>query len=264
LASPKPDSGGIVAIMVVVDSSKPVSDSALAPRLATGANHVWLRRMIRLGTWTFALGGAAFLGGLAQFAANLPQDAGRPSMRADAVVALTGGAQRIADGVALVTSGDGKRLLISGINEKAGRDEIVRHTPALADIMGCCVDLDYRARNTIGNAIEARRWARARGYRSIVVVTSNYHMPRTLAEFAHAMPGMQLVPHPVITDSVDVRRWWSSLHSGRVVASEYVKYVISQGRMLVETDPETSRFAIVIGGRKPISPKGAVESGAGS
>jgi uncharacterized SAM-binding protein YcdF (DUF218 family) len=210
------------------------------------------------------LGGAAFLGGLAQFSASLPRGDGGFSARADGVVALTGGSQRIADGVVLVTSGQGRRLLISGINEKAGRDEIIRHTPALADIMGCCVDLDYRARNTIGNAIEARRWARARGYSSIVVVTSNYHMPRTLAEFAHAMPGMALVPHPVITDSVDVTRWWATLSSARVVASEYVKYVISHARMMVESDPETSRFAVVIGGRKPISPKGAVENGAGS
>ncbi len=220
--------------------------------------------MLRLGGWSIALTGAAFLGGLAQFAASLPLGVARSGPHADGVVALTGGSQRIADGVALVTSGQGKRLLISGINEKAGRDEIVRHTPALADIMGCCVDLDYRARNTIGNAIEARRWARIRGYSSIMVVTSNYHMPRTLAEFAHAMPGVHLVPHPVVTDAVDVRRWWASLSSARVVSSEYVKYIVANARMLVERDPETSRFAVLTGGRKPISPKGAVEGAAGS
>jgi uncharacterized SAM-binding protein YcdF (DUF218 family) len=227
------------------------------------------RSRIRRSAVIWALTGCAtlaaivFVAGLIRFAGSLPHEKARLPVPTDGVVAVTGGPQRIADAVLLMAQGKSKRLLISGINEKAGRDEIIRHTPNLAPLMACCVDLDYRARNTIGNAIEARRWARARGYHSLTVVTSNYHMPRTLVEFAHAMPGVTLLPYPVETEAVDVSRWWMSLSSGKVVMSEYIKYLAARGRMLLETDPEHSRFAVLISGRKPISPKGAVESDMG-
>lgn len=177
--------------------------------------------------------------------------------RTDAIVVVTGGSQRVGDAIGLLGADRGSRLLISGVNEKTGREELAKLNPSSRELMACCVDLDYRARNTIGNAIEARRWARQHKFASLLLVTSNYHMPRTVAEFAHAMPGVRIVPHPVVTDQIDTAGWWNEWRTIKVLVPEYLKYIVARLRGLVEKDPETSRLSIIIGGRKPVSPKPA-------
>lgn len=176
--------------------------------------------------------------------------------QADAIVALTGGSNRIGDAIDLLQTRHGKRLLISGVNEKTTREELARLHPAGRDMISCCVDLDYRARNTIGNAIEARRWARANNFGTMLVVTSNYHLPRTMLEFQHAMPGIRLTAHPVVNDMMAAERWWRDPGVARIVWIEYVKYLIAWTRSKFEADPETSRLSIIVGGRKPVSPRG--------
>src|SRR5208282_3853957 len=89
----------------------------------------------------------------------------------------------------------------------------------------CCADLGFSAMSTHGNAAEAATWARAHGYRSLVIVTANYHMPRSLHEFAVQMPGMRLLAYPVEQDDVDVDEWWSDPHTMRVLHVEYAKYL---------------------------------------
>ena len=79
---------------------------------------------------------------------------------------LTGGASRIADAIDLLAAGRGKRLLISGVHRTTTTTEIARINPRYQGLVACCVDLDYSAVNTVGNAIETRRWARARGFTS--------------------------------------------------------------------------------------------------
>ncbi|WP_076440982.1 MULTISPECIES: YdcF family protein [unclassified Bosea (in: a-proteobacteria)] len=175
--------------------------------------------------------------------------------RTDAIVVVTGGSQRVGDAIGLLGADRGARLLISGVNEKTSREELARLNPAARDLLACCVDLDYRARNTIGNAIETRRWVRQHRFQSLLVVTSNYHMPRTLAEFAHAMPGVRLVAHPVVTDQLDSTGWWRRWATVKVLVPEYVKFRVSRLRSLFESDPESSRLSVIIGGRKPVSPK---------
>ena len=59
----------------------------------------------------------------------------------------------------------------------------------------CCVDIDHSATNTIGNAIETRRWVKARGFQSLIVVTANFHMPRAMVELGHELPDVALVPY---------------------------------------------------------------------
>lgn len=197
---------------------------------------------------------AAALGlGYVRFAAAISGQEPAAVPRTDAIVVVTGGSQRVDDAIGLLGAERGSRLLISGVNEKTNREELARLNPAARDLLACCVDLDYRARNTTGNAIEARRWARSHGFRSLLVVTSNYHMPRVLAEFTHAMPGLRLVPHPVVTDQIDIGGWWHRWSTLKVLVPEYGKYLAARLRSLVENDPETSRLSTIIGGRKPVS-----------
>ena len=171
------------------------------------------------------------------------------------IVVLTGGSQRLTDALGLLASGHGRRLLISGVHQKTSRDEIARIAGYRGDKLECCADLGKSARNTIGNAIEARRWARENGFRSLIVVTSNYHMPRTLGEFAHVMGDIEVVGYPVVSDSVDMTRLWADPGALRLIASEYVKYVISRARRSIEGDPEHSRLPTLVGRQKPVGPQ---------
>jgi uncharacterized SAM-binding protein YcdF (DUF218 family) len=102
------------------------------------------------------------------------------------------------------------------------------------------VDFDH-SRNTLGNAIETKRWAENRGFRSIIVVTSNYHMPRALAEIAHQLPGVELVPYPVVTAKQRAEPWWRTVAAARLMVFEYVKFVFAKLRMEILPDarPET-------------------------
>lgn len=195
----------------------------------------------------------ALAGGLLTFAACLTQLERVPAGRADGIVALTGGAQRIGDAIDLLAGGYGRRLLITGVNERTSRDEIARLNPSQRHWIDCCVDLDYRARNTIGNAIETRRWMRRNRFDTVAVVTSNYHMPRTLIELDHALMGSsRVVPHPVVTEEFDAARWWQHPASARLLAAEYLKFLAAWLRTRFEGDPEHSRAAILIGRGKPV------------
>ncbi|MDP3254975.1 MAG: YdcF family protein [Bosea sp. (in: a-proteobacteria)] len=214
--------------------------------------------MIVLGALALSLAcGLALLFGYIRFASAIVSREPMAVPRTDAIVVVTGGSQRVGDAIGLLGAERGARLLISGVNEKTGREELAKLNPSARELLSCCVDLDYRARNTIGNAIEARRWVRNHGFRSLLVVTSNYHMPRTIAEFSHAMPGLRLVPHPVVTDQIDTAGWWHRWSAIRVLLPEYAKYLAARLRSIVETDPETSRLSVIVGGRKPVSSKPA-------
>lgn len=198
---------------------------------------------------------ASFVIGYVRYASGLVPHEPLAVPRTDAIVVVTGGAQRIGDAIGLLGAERGSRLLISGVNEKTGREELAKLNPSSRELLACCVDLDYRARNTIGNAIEARRWVRQHGFGSLLLVTSNYHMPRTAAEFSHAMPGVRIVPHPVVSEQIDVSGWWNEWRTVKVLVPEYVKYLAARLRSVMEDDPETSRLSVIVGGRKPVSPK---------
>jgi uncharacterized SAM-binding protein YcdF (DUF218 family) len=224
---------------------------------------VWALRMTAL-----LIGGAALatIGGFFSFVTALAVEEPRDAGKARGIAVVTGGSHRISDAMRLLGDSQAERLLISGVNEKTGREEIMRLNPVKSQRINCCVDLDYRARNTIGNAIETRRWQRRHGFDSIMLVTSNYHMPRTMLEFRHAMPGVRLVARPVVSETVNVSNWWRDAATLRVVSAEYVKYLAALARTQIETDPETSRLSIITGGRKPVSPKGqeALQPGSGT
>ncbi|NIX75161.1 YdcF family protein [Microvirga sp. c23x22] len=209
------------------------------------ARRPWLKLGLLTGLYavlTFLAIG--FLGFLA-FVYSLDRFEQKPETRADGIVALTGGAQRIGDAIDLLANGYAKRLLISGVNERTSREEISRLNPGQRRLFECCVDLDYRARNTIGNAIETRRWAERNRFDAIIVVTSNYHMPRTLVELDHALPNLQKIPYPVAA-TIDPHDWWHNPTTAKVVASEYVKFLLVWLRTRLEDDPESSAVVHII------------------
>ncbi len=176
-----------------------------------------------LPAFALGIGFLAFLDGLAVTEAA-------PDRRSDGIVVLTGASARINDALALLASGHGQRLLISGVNPQTRGREIASLVPEHAGWFSCCVDLDRSALNTVGNAIETRRWVRERRFASLIVVTSNFHMPRAMAELRHQLPDVTLVPYAVISERVRVDSWWTRPSSARLLFSEYLKYIAAVAR----------------------------------
>ncbi|HEY1447091.1 MAG TPA: YdcF family protein [Caulobacteraceae bacterium] len=145
---------------------------------------------------------------------------------ADGVVALTGGSDlRLEAATDLLENGKGHRLLLSGVNRQATRGDLWGVTGAAKPMFDCCVDLGFTAEDTLGNARESAQWARAMGYRSLILVTADYHMPRALIELKTAMPESRVTPYPVATPTLDARQWWTKSVFARRMILEYCKYL---------------------------------------
>ena len=146
-------------------------------------------------------------------------------------MALTGpSAERVNVAVRLLEQGKGRRLLISGVNREVRRQELRALTPGSNRLFNCCVDLGFEAEDTSGNAREIAAWARTKGYDSLIVVTSDYHMPRSLVEIRAAAPGVTLTPYAVSTPSLDDSRWWRAAVTARRMTLEYMKYLAALTR----------------------------------
>ena len=174
---------------------------------------------------------AAFLGGFALFTARIANHEPAALKSADAIVVLTGGASRVADGFQLLSEGRGQRLLISGVNRATSAEELRRTLPNSEVLLDCCVDLGKKALNTWGNAIEAAEWARIKRFRSLVVVTSSWHMPRALFELGRALPDVELVAYPVVTDRMQDADWWTAPQTAKLLLKEYVKYIMAYAKI---------------------------------
>jgi uncharacterized SAM-binding protein YcdF (DUF218 family) len=201
------------------------------------------RPLTRLLATAALLGAAALAFGFPWFASRAGGEVGRLDRGADAIVALTGGASRIEDAVGLLASGRGRRLLITGVGASTNAAELMRLVPDHERWFACCIDLGYSAANTAGNAVETRHWARARGFRSLVVVTSSYHMPRAMLEIGHRLPGVTLIPFPVVTEQRRAEPWWSHAASAKILVSEYLKYIVAAARIGFDQPPAATELA---------------------
>src|SRR6201996_7226838 len=182
------------------------------------------------------VGIVATAAGFVGFLSQLRGAETRPPRNADGIVVLTGGSSRVSDAMELLAGGFGKRPLISGVHPTNDVSDISRSLPDNPSsdnqsLLGCCVDLDRSAVNTRSNAAETRRWAHERGFKSLIVVTSNYHMPRAIVELSHAMPDIALIPFVVVGEKWRDDPWWTSGTTLRLLMSEYVKYVAAELRV---------------------------------
>lgn len=208
------------------------------PSVETGATAAAPARRKRVRLLVVAMSGLLIAGGIAfaigflHFVESVSRfqqpDAAEP---ADAIVALTGGADRITDAMALLSEGRARRLLISGVNPSTSREALASLTPAPGFLFNCCVDLGHSALNTVGNAKETRDWVRGNGFRTLIVVTSSYHLPRSLNEIARELPEARLIPYAVVTDRMRVDDWWQDPGMARLLLAEFTKYLMSIARV---------------------------------
>jgi len=173
-----------------------------------------------------------YLVGFAFFVVTLPRE--EPAApRADGIVALTGGDARLDAAVSLLEKGSARRLLVTGVNGVTTRAMLKKLSHG-GKRFDCCADLGYAAADTHGNALEAAVWAQRHRYKSLIVVTATYHMPRALMEFTTEMPSVKLIAYPV-EPSGPATSWWQSAGSLHLLHGEYLKYLAA----LVTTRLET-------------------------
>ncbi len=171
---------------------------------------------------------AAWAGGLVWFATLLPTAPDAPGEPADAIVVLTGGADRVAEGFSLLREGAAPRLFVSGVGEGVTVAELLEVTTGARNAaLERRIELGRTARDTVGNAAEIAGWAAERGLRRLRVVTASYHLPRALHLLRRAAPDIELLAHPVIPASLKLEEWWRWPGTRRVLVGAYHKYLLA-------------------------------------
>ncbi|MEZ2222905.1 YdcF family protein [Rhizobium sp. RCC_161_2] len=213
-------------------SRKAVSSQSLWERFHSDrpVRRSFFRRFLRWGGFAFVFLVAIVFGGFLHFADSIATLKPPLEPKADAIIVLTGGYQRIDQAVELLRTGAGNRLLISGAHPTTTPSQIRKLTQSPANLFNCCVDIGYDALDTIGNAREAAKWIHARGYKSILVVTNNYHMPRSLAELKYVDPGTDYIPYPVVNSDLKTKNWFTDPNALRTMIYEYAKVLLAGAR----------------------------------
>lgn len=141
---------------------------------------------------------AAWFLGFLLFANTLPEAPEVSGLEsAEGIVVLTGGSGRLEMAFDLLKAQKGKRLLISGVHETVVEAELANLVKAPEALFSCCVDIDRVSTNTIGNAAATAEWVKHHQYKSIYVVTADYHMQRSQILIADAAPECEIRPIPV-------------------------------------------------------------------
>lgn len=181
-----------------------------------------------------AIGGLAVLTvwgwGLFRFAATIPTALADAETRTDAIVVLTGGSERLATGVDLLSRDLARRAFISGVHPDVDAKVMLRRAGAGSADLIDRIETGHSARNTVGNARETAAWMRRHDYHSLRLVTASYHMPRSLLEFDHMLSDTMIIPHPVFPRHVKQARWWAWPGTAALVIGEYNKFLWSAAR----------------------------------
>lgn len=157
------------------------------------------------------------------------------------IVIATGSEGRLDAGLTLMLEDIAERLLISGTGAGVKKPDILRvvnpskrfDETRLKQVIDCCVDLDPAASNTWGNAIQSEQWAERHQLDQIILVTSDFHMPRAIKMFRAAMPNRKIIAHRVETpwlvpNQYGALKWWQSTRRVQIISREMVKYYANQ------------------------------------
>ena len=141
----------------------------------------------------------------------------------DAIVVLTGGAGRIDRGIALLEAKTAKRMLISGVDRSVRPGELAAEYDTPEALFACCITLGREAIDTRSNAIETARWLERRDYKTVRLITTDWHMRRAALELRQALPERVAI----VYDAVPSRP------SLTILVREYNKYLLRRGAALL-------------------------------
>ncbi|MFK7903069.1 MAG: YdcF family protein [Nitratireductor sp.] len=211
--------------------------SANAKPFWQSARHLWSKLFLIIASICILF----LIAGYAYFSAKIPNyNTHALSKKTDGIVVLTGGENRLKTAFTLLDAKVAKRLLISGVHENTSKHTIFKTLGYSNPSSTCCVDIDKVALNTKGNAAEAAKWAKTLNFKSLTIVTSDYHMMRSLFEFRQALPNVELVAHPVNAKKV--------LPSGQYLRTklrEYGKLITALVSTQLSNYSKTTSFASV-------------------
>ncbi|MDX1974872.1 MAG: YdcF family protein [Rickettsiales bacterium] len=184
---------------------------------------------------SFVFLAALWASGLVWFAQKIPTAPLAEPPWADAIIVLTGGSGRLDYGMQLLAANRGKMLFISGVGANISVRDIIRQSSTetrreLTEAHYASIAIGPSAKNTIGNAEEIKQWLAGKPYKHLLVVTSNYHMPRSQSELQTMLPDMILTPAPVFSDEFDANHWLTDKSSRGLLLLEYHKYIASKLR----------------------------------
>lgn len=136
-----------------------------------------------------------------------------------AVIVLTGGHNRITEGFKVFSHGHIKDMFITGVYNGVTIEELIKTSKFKGTLPECCITLGHKATTTIENAQEVKEWLEGKDIHRLVLITSDYHMPRAMFEFKTAMPEMTLIPYTMAQQDYapkDLKYW-------KLIAEEYHK-----------------------------------------
>lgn len=185
---------------------------------------------------------AIWCGGLFLFANSVPQAPADATERTDAIVVLTGGSGRVRTGLDLLLANRADRLFVSGVYHGVDVNQLLAVMKQRPDDIANRIGIG-NAVDTIQNAAETAAWMQANGLKSLRLVTSAYHMPRSMLEFANAMPDVKIVPHPVFPVHVKSGDWWAWPGTAALTIGEYSKFIAAwlrhqMQRLTLATQPK--------------------------
>ena len=161
------------------------------------------------------------------------------SKRVSNIVILTGGSNRIRDGLKIIKNLESSaiintKLLISGTGKGFTISNVKKLLPknkSLNLFLKCCIELDNKSQNTHSNAIETLKWAKKKNIKTFILITSNYHMPRAFLEFKAKMPNFKIIAHPITPKRHDINNWMDSFETFSLIFIEYSKFLIAHLRI---------------------------------
>lgn len=158
------------------------------------------------------------------------------TQKADAIVVLTGGRNRLKEAVKLLNNKKADKMFVSGVFKDTSLKALQKRKD-VEIINSENIILDKKSTNTVENAIEASSWVKDNKIKSIYLVTSNYHMPRSMAEFNYRNPKLEIISYPVYSDKVS-KEWWKSWRTFTLLAGEYNKflYVLLSNSLVIEKE----------------------------
>ena len=166
---------------------------------------------------------------------------------ADAIVVLTGGTDRLKPAIELLKNGSGRKLLISGVNPETSKKDIVGAYNIAPELAACCLDLDQIAANTVGNATQSAKWLRLNDFSSVILVTSNYHMPRAEKELHRLSGTVKITRFPLVYSDLRNWKWLEQPDAFRLILTEYLKYILATARHVVAPAPNKTELAKITG-----------------
>jgi len=175
-----------------------------------------------------------WFGGLVWFIEDMPQGTPDPALKTSAIVVLTGGNNRISEGLHLLAQNKSNELIISGVRRGATLKAVVQGSGYKGALNPKRIALDYKSTTTLENAKNVAKWVEQKNIKSIRLVTANYHMRRALIEFNHYLKGVRIIPHAVNPLDPLRKTWCKDYKIFCLYLNEYHKYLGAFARMNIQ------------------------------